>query len=201
MHPPPALFTIGHSNHSLAHFVLLLRQHAMTAVADVRSSPFSRRHPHFSRDALKDALWAVAEIRYVFLGEQLGARPDDPECLTPEGRVSFHRLGQSLSFQSGLQRIRNGLQTYRIALMCAERDPLECHRGILIAPRIIADAPTLTHIGPDGDLETHAEAEQRLLARHHFPDHGLFHTHEQLLEEAYLRCEERIAWQLRGRVP
>lgn len=194
MRLPPALFTIGHSNHSLAHFVLLLRQHGVTAVADVRSSPYSRRHPQFSREALTDALRATAEIQYVFLGQQLGARPDDPECFTDDGRVCFDRLGNSLSFRAGIQRILNGLETFRIVLLCAERDPLDCHRGILIAPRIISAAPSLSHIGPEGELESHADAEQRLLARLHFPDKGLFHTHAQLVREAYLRQEVQIAW-------
>lgn len=195
MRLPPALFTIGHSSHSLAHFILLLRQHGVTAVADVRSSPYSQRFPHFSRNHLAEALHASAEIAYVFLGQQLGARPDDPECYTAEGRVSFDCVGASLSFRKGIQRVLKGLERYRIALMCAERDPLDCHRGVLIAPRIITQVESLTHIGPDGALESHAEAERRLLAAYHFPDQGLFDTHEQLLAEAYRRREERIAWQ------
>ena len=190
----PALFTIGHSNHSLAHFVLLLRQHGITAVADVRSSPYSRWHPQFSRDNLAEALHAAAEIDYVFLGQQLGARPDDPELLTADGRVDFERLGGSLPFQNGLKRVLKGLKTHRIALMCAERDPLECHRGILIAPRILRDVESLEHIGPEGDLETHQEAEERLLTGLHLPNRDLFRTHAELLREAYSRQEERIAW-------
>ncbi|MCA9056149.1 MAG: DUF488 domain-containing protein [Planctomycetaceae bacterium] len=194
MRPAPALFTIGHSNHSLAHFVLLLRQHGITAVADVRSSPYSRWHPQFSRDNLSEALHAAAEIEYVFLGRQLGARPDEAELLTADGRVDFERLGGSLPFQNGVKRILKGLESHRIALMCAERDPLECHRGILIAPRVLPLVESLDHIGPDGGLETHQQAEERLLAGLHLPNRDLFRTHAELLREAYSRQEERIAW-------
>ena len=194
MRHPPALFTIGHSNHSLAHFVLLLTEHHVTAVADVRSAPYSRWHPQFSRQNLAEALHAAAEIEYVFLGQQLGARPEEPEFFTADGRVSFDRLGESLPFRNGVKRVLQGLQTHRIALMCAERDPLECHRGILIAPRILPHIEELDHIGPDGELESHAEAEERLLAGLHLPDRDLFHTHEELLREAYARQEEKIAW-------
>lgn len=188
------LFTIGHSNHSLAHFVLLLRRHGVTAVADVRSAPYSRRHPQFNRESLAEALHAAAEIRYVFLGRQLGARPDDPECFTADGRVSFERLGESLSFRKGLERVQNGLRQFRIALLCAERDPLECHRGILIAPRLAACVPSILHIGGEGELESHAQAEQRLLSQAHLPARELFRTDAQRLADAYARQEARIAW-------
>jgi uncharacterized protein (DUF488 family) len=190
----PQLFTIGHSNHSLAHFVLLLRQHGVTAIADVRSSPYSRRFPQFNRERLAESLHATANIQYAFLGEQLGARPDDPECFTAEGRVSFDQLGSSLSFRNGLRRIRNGLETFRIALLCAERDPLQCHRGILIAPRLVRDVPSILHIGPAGELESHTDAEQRLLTTLHLPERDLFRTDAERLSEAYRRQEEKIAW-------
>lgn len=188
------LLTIGHSNHSLAHFVLLLRQHGVTAIADVRSSPHSRRHPQFNQRPLAEALLATAQIQYVYLGRQLGARPDDPECFQADGRVSFERLAASLSFQNGLRRVLTGLERYRIALMCAEQDPLQCHRGILIAPRIRPDVPALLHIGPDGGLETHEQAETRLLQTLHLPARALFHDPAEQLAEAYRRQEERIAW-------
>ncbi len=188
------LLTIGHSNHSLAHFILLLRQHRVTAIADVRSSPHSRRHPQFNQRPLAEALRATAQIQYVFLGRQLGARPDDPECFHADGRVSFERLAASLSFRHGLRRVLAGLERYRIALLCAEQDPLECHRGILIAPRIRAEVPALWHIGPDGALESHEQAETRLLQTLHLPVRGLFHDPAEQLAEAYRRQEERIAW-------
>ena len=188
------LFTVGHSTHSLAHFVLLLRQHRITAVADVRSAPASRRSPHFNERALAEALWATAEIRYVYLGRQLGARPTDPECYDHDGRVQFDRLANTWSFRQGLQRVQQGSERYRIALLCAERDPLECHRGILIAPAMTAEFPQLLHIGPTGELETHAEAEARLLSRLHLPDRDLFRDHADLLAEAYRLQELKIAW-------
>jgi uncharacterized protein (DUF488 family) len=189
----PQLFTIGHSNHTLAHFMLLLRRHGVTAVADVRSQPRSRRQAQFNQDALAAALRGAAGIEYVFLGRQLGARPDDPECYV-DGRVSYERLATCLSFRQGVRRLLTGLTKYRIALMCAERDPLECHRGILIAPQMSPHVPSILHIGPDGDLETHAEAEQRLLKEWRLTPGTLFDTERDCLAAAYRRQEERIAW-------
>ena len=191
---PHEVYTIGHSNHSLAHFVLLLRQHGITAVADVRSSPYSRRHPHFSRHNLAPALHASAEIAYVFLGQQLGARPDDDECYDADGRVDFERLGESLSFRNGLRRVLKGREEYRIVLMCAEHDPIQCHRGILIAPRLRAEAGEILHIGPDGGIESHAEAEARLLQTLDIPRLALFTDPAEQLALAYREQARRIAW-------
>jgi hypothetical protein len=81
--------------------------------------------------------------------------------------------------------------------MCAERDPLDCHRGILIAPRINGRVGSLLHIGTDGDLESHSQAEARLMSRLHLPDRGLFHSHDELLANAYHHQEVRIAWKRR----
>ncbi|MEZ6066921.1 MAG: DUF488 domain-containing protein [Planctomycetaceae bacterium] len=193
------LFTIGHSNHSLAHFILLLRRHGVTAVADVRSTPYSRRHPHFRQTQLAEALHATVDIAYVYLGQQLGARPDDPECFNSDGQVSYARLASSLSFRNGIKRVLTGAANHRIALMCVEWDPLQCHRGILLAPRLRPEVPGLYHIGPDGEPETFEEAEARLLRMHHLPDHGLFDTHAELVLSAYRRQEAAIAWRKGGK--
>src|SRR6476620_8598881 len=117
------VFTIGHSTHSLERFIELLRVANVNAVGDVRSSPYSRFNPQFSQNNLKDALKQHG-IVYVFLGRELGARSADPACYS-NGRVVYSRLAKTTLFQSGLQRIRTGAATYRIALMCAEKEPLD----------------------------------------------------------------------------
>ncbi len=188
------LFSIGHSNHSQAHFLLMLREHKITALVDVRSVPYSRRCPHFHRKQLAEVLPASTGIAYVYLGHELGVRRDEPECYDEQGRVVFARIAETAAFQQGLERLRHGLETHRIAMMCAEHDPLECHRGILIAPRMLSNVSELLHIRRDGTLESHAAAEDRLMRKYHLPDQGLFHTHEQLLAAAYLKQEERIAY-------
>src|SRR5262245_25862717 len=119
------LFTIGHSNHPIERFVALLQQHTIAAVADVRSVPYSRRHPQFSREALARSL-AAAGIDYLFLGDALGARPKDPACFV-DGRADYDRIAARPEFAAGFARVRAEAGRARVALMCAEREPLDCH--------------------------------------------------------------------------
>jgi len=186
-----ALFTIGHSNHPLERFLELLRQHGISAIGDVRSSPHSRFCPHFNQASLNSAL-ARAGIAYVFLGKELGARPDDPAYFV-NGRVRYERLAARPEFQEGLDRVRRGMKEYRLALMCAEKDPLECHRMILVCRRLRSSELTIHHILTDGSLETNEVAERRLCDRLALrPD--LFTSEADVIEQAYERQAERIAF-------
>src|SRR5262249_48596390 len=124
------MHTIGHSNHPIQDFLDLLRRHGITAVADVRSTPYSRFNPQFRRAKLQASLAEVG-IQYVFLGAELGARSQDPSCYDADGRVSYARLAKTELFRSGIERLITGSSQYRISIMCAEREPLECHRTIL----------------------------------------------------------------------
>ncbi len=145
------VFTIGHSTHSIERFVELLRRHGVTAVADVRSVPYSRHQPQFNRESLKKSLNQVG-IEYVFLGKELGARSDDPACY--DGRqVNYRRLAQTALFREGLERVRRGRETYCVALMCAEREPLDCHRTLLVARELEAIGMPVAHILADGCVE------------------------------------------------
>jgi len=125
------IFTIGHSTHPAERFIALLKQHDITALADVRSKPYSRMNPQFNREDLKKAL-SESGIAYVFLGKELGARTEDRSCYH-EGKVQYGRLAQTELFRHGLDRVQEGAKKYRIALMCAEKDPLVCHHTILVA--------------------------------------------------------------------
>ena len=121
------IHTIGHSNHPIERFVGLLLPHGITAVADVRSTPYSRFNPQFRREKLQASL-ADASIQYVFLGEELGARSSDPACYDASGRVSYAKLAQTPLFRKGIERLKGGMTQFRISIMCAEREPLDCHR-------------------------------------------------------------------------
>src|ERR1035441_230157 len=155
------VFTIGHSNYPIEHFLALLRQHEISAVADVRSSPFSRLNPQFNRGLLKQVL-GESGIAYVFLGQELGARPTDPSCYEA-GRVQYARLAQTQSFREGLRRVTEGAQRFRLALLCAEKEPLACHRTLLVARELEKDDVEVVHIHADGQLESHQDAMNRLL--------------------------------------
>lgn len=158
------IFTVGHSNHSTETFLSLLKQHGVTAVADVRSFPFSRRFPHFSQSPLKNSL-SSEEISYVFLGEQLGARPKDPECYV-EGKARYELIAATEAFGTGLERICKGAKQHQIALMCAEQDPITCHRAILVCKHLKNAGLDIKHILKTGELESHEHLEQRLLKLH-----------------------------------
>ena len=186
------VFTIGHSTHPKERFIALLHQHGITALCDVRSMPYSRISPQFNREELKESLRACS-ITYVFLGEELGARSDDPLCYD-HGKVRYDRLGHPELFQQGLTRLRDGMQKYRVALMCAEKEPLECHRSILVARYLAALGLDVQHIHADGKLESHADALSRLAQLLNLGEDDMFRSREDLVADAYRLQEERIAY-------
>jgi len=188
------LYTIGHSNHDTGRFIELLRQHGIEAVCDVRSNPYSQYCPQFNRETLEASL-SQAGIRYAFFGREFGARTDDASCYR-SGRVDYSRLAETDSFQSGVRRLRKAMATVRVALMCAEKDPLTCHRTILVCRRLRTETDSIRHILETGEIETRQEAEVRMmgLLKIVYPD--LFHTEEELIEQAYDRQGEKIAYTL-----
>ena len=162
------LFTIGHSNYSSERLLELLEYHGVSALADVRSMPYSRYLPHFNKPALQEYL-PQADIRYVFLGEELGARPNDPSCYV-DGKAVYEKIAATEAFQKGLQRLLKGLQNYRIALLCAEKDPLTCHRAILVCQHLVPSNLEIGHIHSDGELEFHQDLEERMLKLYNLQD-------------------------------
>jgi uncharacterized protein (DUF488 family) len=187
------VFTIGHSTHSAETFLALLRQHEVKALADVRSSPFSQFNPQFNREPLQRALREQG-IAYVFLGEELGARRSEPECYV-DGRADYSLITKTPAFQRGLDRIGQGAAKMRVAMMCAEKDPLDCHRCILVSPRLCERGFSVQHILGDGALESQEEAENRLTQLFDRSQFELFLSPPELIAEAYRLQSERIAYQ------
>jgi uncharacterized protein (DUF488 family) len=147
---PPALLTIGHSNHPIERFLELLTRHGVTALGDVRSFPRSRFNPQYNRDRLEASLKTQA-IGYVHLGEALGGMRGD-----------FGAIAALPAFAAGLDRVREGATRHRIALMCAEKDPLDCHRFVLICRHLRQDL-RITHILGDGSVIAQDALEDRLI--------------------------------------
>ena len=193
------VLTIGHSNHSLEAFVALLQQHTVTALVDVRSAPYSRFNPHFNRKALDAALREHA-VAYQFLGRALGGRPDDPSCYE-DGQVRYDRLAQTPLFREGLERIIGDAGRERIALMCAEKEPLDCHRTILVGRSLVERGLAVAHILADGALEPHDKTMDRLLDSAGLPREDLLHSREQLIQEALAHRERRIAHARKSNTP
>lgn len=187
------LYTIGHSNHSIVTFIDLLRQNDVTALGDVRSHPYSRYAPQFSRDALKTSL-AEAGITYVFLGKELGARSPNPACYR-QGKVQYDRLALEPSFADGLKRVRQGMDGFCLSLMCTEKDPLDCHRALLVARRLYEAGVAVSHIRADEPPESQKDMERRLLALCKLPEGDMFKGRDEFLTEAYAIQGERVAYQ------
>jgi len=191
------ILTVGHSSHSIDHFLGLLREHDVTAVADVRSVPASRYTPQFSRGALERELRS-AGVKYVFLGRELGARSEDPDCYV-NGAVQYDRLARTATFVEGIERLMTGMDRERIAIMCAEAEPLDCHRTILVANAVDAVGVRVDHILSDGRLESHEEAMQRLMNQYHLGEPDLLGTDR--LAEALSRHGARIAYRISSGQP
>lgn len=190
------IFTVGHSTHSIEDFLSLLERHQITAVADVRSTPASRFNPQFNRDAVTRSLNA-ASIAYVFLGRELGARSDDPNCYV-DGKVKYDRLAAAPEFQGAIDRLIRGRTDQRIAIMCAEREPLNCHRTVLVARHLAERGVEVLHILGDGAIEPHSDSMMRLRGVFNLAEADLFHSGEDLLLTALSLQEERIAYVANG---
>jgi uncharacterized protein (DUF488 family) len=184
------LFTIGHSNLPADRFVDLLKTAGVTAIADVRSVPFSRWCPWFSRQPLAERL-AQEGIAYLAMGDALGGRPRDPR-LYRDGVADYEAMAVTSEFRAGLTQVREAMARQRVCLMCAEREPLECHRGLLIARALAEQGIAPGHILNDGTIEPHAATEQRLLALTGGGE-DLFRDHAARLAEAYRRRTRGIA--------
>ncbi len=187
----PPVYTVGHSNLEMPAFLALLAKHQIEAVADVRSSPFSKYVPQFNRDVLQIAL-RKANVRYVPMGRELGARRGERECYV-DAKARYDLIAKSSLFQQGLDRMRKGAGQFRLAMMCAEKDPLTCHRTILVC-RHLKPALDIRHILEDGSLETEEQAEDRLLALLGLPAGDLFQSKADFIEQAYDKQGDKIAY-------
>lgn len=188
----PTILTVGHSNHELGHLLRILRANQVTAVADIRTEPYSGFNPQFGRETLKSSL-ETSGIDYAFLGDELGARPKDAACYKGN-KVQYKLMAETPLFKEGLKRVVSGSERHRIALLCAEKDPLLCHRSVLISRELEALGMDVSHILEDGRLESQDEAMNRLLEKFGLDTVDLFRTREQVIEEACARQEEEVAY-------
>lgn len=187
------LLTVGHSNHPLEGLLALLHQHSATVVADVRSVPYSQRHPQFNRRALEGA-FEERDMHYLFLGDELGARTKDPACYDEEGRVRFCRLAEAALFRRGIARVVDRARRSRVALLCAERDPAHCHRAILVAPALLKRGVSVAHILGDGNLESQEALLDRLCEAMRMAPRDIFRTRTEQRKAALDHRARKIAY-------
>jgi uncharacterized protein (DUF488 family) len=186
------IYTIGYASFSISDFLKALLNHNIDVVADVRSQPYSRFKPEFNRENLKTVL-KNSNIGYAFLGDQCGARIDAPECYV-DGKIDFNRVVQNKEFQKGLRRLQKAMENYRIAIMCAENDPINCHRAILICRNLRSENIVIKHIIENGLVENHLDTEKRLIRIHRLDQSLLYPSDAERLEEAYNLQGETIAY-------
>jgi uncharacterized protein (DUF488 family) len=190
------LFSIGHSNIPADRFVALLRKASVNAVADVRSTPYSRFFPWFSRKPFEQRL-AAEGIGYLSYGESLGGRPRDQD-LYRDGVADYEAMARSAEFQDGLGRLQNEAGKHRVCLMCAEREPLDCHRCLLLARALSAQGQTVGHILHDGAIEPHTATEQRLMDWAAAEDDLFVTGQTQRLAAAYRRRAHAVAYRIKA---
>lgn len=172
----------------------MLNQYRIEVVADVRSSPYSRYNPHFNHNVLHRMLEDVG-IEYKFFGSELGGRPRDRSCYDDHGRVQFGRLASTDHFDDGIRDIMRAADDSRVALMCSEKEPLNCHRTLLIAKALEERGVSVAHILADGSLEAHEATMDRLLDAFKLPHHGdMFRTRVEVIDDAIDRQVSKVAY-------
>ncbi len=186
------ILTIGHSSLAYERFRELLREASVTAVADVRSSPFSKYSPQFNRDNLRNEL-RLDDISYVFLGDELGGRPRDAHCFH-NGVADYEKMAKTADFERGLDRVLEGARKYRIAMMCSEQDPLDCHRCLLVGRTLHERGVTLRHILSSGQTINQGEIETRLMDLSGKSVSDLFDPPSKRLAAAYRDRAMKVAF-------
>jgi uncharacterized protein (DUF488 family) len=150
------VLTIGHSNHTTEHFLGLLKSHDIQVVVDTRSQPHSKYSKQFDQTELKQVL-TRAGIRYLYLGRELGGRPEGEEFYDESGHVLYDRVAETPQFQEGLSRLERGINEYHVAMLCAEEKPATCHRRLLVGRVLRGRGIRVEHIRGDGRIQTEEE--------------------------------------------
>jgi len=154
----PALWTIGHSNHDLEWFIGLLHGQDVEFAVDVRSYPYSRHAPQFNREELQEALRDNG-IGYLFMGDGLGGRPGRGEHYDAEGHALYGEMAKAPNFLEAIDRVLDGAASHRLALVCSEADPHDCHRRLLVGKILAERGAELRHILRDGTVKVELDVE------------------------------------------
>ena len=198
------LYTIGHSQHTFEYFCKLLNSYNINYILDVRSTPYSNYAQIYNSENLR-VLLSYKNISYSYMGKYFGARPRNIELYSKDGYLDFEKVAQSDVFIKGMQNVILGLRRgNNIALMCTEKDPIDCHRAIMVARAFTINGINVTHILPDGSLQTQKELDKRLLDMY-FPDRtslSFFNfcniANEEILKLAYRKRNKKIGYHLQN---
>ena len=171
------IWTVGHSNHKIETFLDLLTRHRIEILVDVRSSPYSGYASHFNKEAIQDPIEQQG-IKYLFLGDLIGGRAEGAEFYDDDGRVLYAKVARSEKFQQGIGRVMDGVAKYRVALMCGEEDPADCHRRLLIGRVLGERGVRVMHIRGDGRIESEEDLAAELQFQKTKGQMTLFDTEE-----------------------
>lgn len=194
------LYTIGHSQHDLNYFLKLLRYYEINYVLDVRSTPYSKYATDYNKEKINDYL-KMQGINYCFMGNFFGARQEDRTLYSAEGHLDFEKVRQGHLFVSALDNVIKGIGSgNKITLMCTEKDPIECHRAIMVAKGFHDSGISVQHILSTGELQSHAELEERLLDMY-FPNRNqisLFENKDikEYIRLAYIEQNKKIGYHI-----
>ena len=186
------IFTIGHSNHDISDFINLLLANQIELVIDVRSAPYSKLYPHFNRNPLEVSL-TKNSIKYTFLGDSVGGRSNNIKDYS-KGRVMYKKIAEKKEYISSINTMIQNSSKYKIVLMCSEKEPLECHRTLLISRSIETHMVKILHIHRDGQIESQGEAIQRLLKIWKLDSPNLFGEDAERIDEAFTKQESKYAY-------
>jgi uncharacterized protein (DUF488 family) len=185
--------TIGHSVYALDDFIVILKQHNINCIVDIRSSPYSKFASQYNREILTEAL-KKAGILYLFMGDSLGARYEDKTLLFPDGKVDFEKVRKTEEFQKGIVRVIDGLKKgYSVSLMCSEKEPFDCHRFVLVSKALQDAGIGIQHITPEAVI-LNSELEDKLFKKYKLSRHDLFCSEEENVVDAYRRRNIDIAY-------
>ena len=201
------LYTIGHSQHELEYFYNLLKKYNINNLLDVRSTPYSKYAEAYNKEQLRNSL-SIKGIKYSFMGKFFGARPDNIELYNEEGYLDFEKVAKSDLFIKGMENVLLGLEKgNNIALMCTEKDPIDCHRAIMVSRAFSLNGIDIKHILPNGKIQTQQELDERLLDKY-FPNRAqlsLFNYNDEITSDednvklAYRERNKEIGYHLKQR--
>lgn len=194
-----SIYTVGHSTHELMYFLKLLQRHQVNCLVDVRSVAASSYNPQYNKDTFAEFLKNNG-IRYLHFAKEFGARQTARELLDNTGQLDFEKVHHASHFRQGIERLRQGLaKGYTIALMCAESEPLDCHRFGMVSAALVRDGIDVVHIMKDGSVKTHQVLEKELIKKYEkkLPQPDIFKaniTQEEQLKVAYKLQNKDIAY-------
>jgi uncharacterized protein (DUF488 family) len=156
------IYTIGYGAREIKEFLAVLKSQQIDFLIDIRSKPYSRYKPEFSKQALQRNLQAQG-IRYVFMGDTLGGQPDDRECYDEDDKVDYEKIRDKPFYQEGIGRLRQVWQNQlRVVLMCSEGKPEMCHRSKLIGQTLVNQDMSVAHIDEHDQLINQEDVLLRL---------------------------------------